>query len=424
MIQLELRRLIQRGLGMSAVNSGSPSNEGSPSGAAQRALRIVGEAARPLSKMQAKFNKLVARIERLRSEHQLNLKRWDKALADYVKRIHPLEVQAESQRLALLRILREIWTAPKGVSKKQRFALRDFSLMQIAHLTQGVPAQEQDLAAWETELKEHALRQIKNEVDTLQDNPEAQEELRSAGLDFSKIRPEMTPDEQFAEMMRQMSEANGPEKLFEDVFGEGADQTDDFTKRDKPPQGKKATVAQARADRREAELAEARKRGIATIYKQLAKVLHPDLEQDPVRRAEKEKLMQELTVAYRAGDLHTLLRLELEFIHREQGDLIRLGEDKLKIYCELLTEQAKDLEEQGKMAHHDPRYVPLRPYVNPFFGSLPRWDEVEEELHEITWRLSETTQDLSGVRAKERLAELLRVFKNEQRRRSRFDDLF
>ncbi|MCX6936970.1 MAG: hypothetical protein NTU80_03595 [Verrucomicrobia bacterium] len=396
-----------------------PDSKSAPSASA-RALRIVGEVARPLSKMQIKFNKLVARIERLRAEQQHTVKRWDSALIDYAERIHPLEKITDGKRVELLRALRELWLEPKAVSKKQRATMRDFCMLQIRRLSQGLPGDAQDLAGWENELKVDALKQITDEAKALQENPEAQEELRQAGIDFSKLRPDMTPDEQFAEMMRQMADSNERHKLFsEDEFADG-----DSSEQERPPQSKKATAAQTRAARREAELEEARKRGIATIYKQLAKVLHPDLEQNPERRAQKENLMQELTVAYRAGDLHTLLRLELEFIHREQGDLMRLGEDKLKIYCELLTEQAWELEAESGQVHHQPRYVALRPFVNPFFGELPRWREVESGLREEAMQLAGTILDLSGPHGKQRLTELLRVFKNQQRRQSPLNDLF
>src|SRR5262249_32289123 len=65
----------------------------------------------------------------------------------------------------------------------------------------------------------------------------------------------------------------------------------------------------------------ARARTVAIIYKQLARVLHPDLEGDGGRRKEKLQLMQELTEAYRQRDLHTLLRLEMQWIENEGGDL-------------------------------------------------------------------------------------------------------
>jgi curved DNA-binding protein CbpA len=86
--------------------------------------------------------------------------------------------------------------------------------------------------------------------------------------------------------------------------------------------------------------ASARRRTIGAIYKQLAKVLHPDLEPDPEKRGEKLALMQQLTAAYRNEDLPSLLRLELEWLHREEGDLDRLTEEELKIYNAVLREQA------------------------------------------------------------------------------------
>jgi len=65
---------------------------------------------------------------------------------------------------------------------------------------------------------------------------------------------------------------------------------------------------------------------------------HPDLEQDAERRRQKETVMQELTAAYRNHDLHTLLRLELEWIRREECDLDRMTEEKLAIYNSVFKE--------------------------------------------------------------------------------------
>src|SRR5439155_24603602 len=89
---------------------------------------------------------------------------------------------------------------------------------------------------------------------------------------------------------------------------------------------------------------EARKRNIASIYKQLARVLHPDLERDNERQKEKVQLMQELTEAYRQKDLHTLLRLEMQWIENEGGHLDRLTEEKLSVYVEVLQGQVQGLE--------------------------------------------------------------------------------
>ena len=86
------------------------------------------------------------------------------------------------------------------------------------------------------------------------------------------------------------------------------------------------SARQLKREEKARQAEEMRKRSIASMYKQLARAVHPDLEQDAERRRQKETVMQELTAAYRNNDLHTLLRLELEWIRREEGDLDRMND--------------------------------------------------------------------------------------------------
>lgn len=68
--------------------------------------------------------------------------------------------------------------------------------------------------------------------------------------------------------------------------------------------------------------------------------------------------MQELTVAYRQNDLHTLLRLEMQWIENEGGDIDRLTEEELGVYNEVLQGQVQGLEQRlsvrnSNQAPHD-----------------------------------------------------------------------
>jgi hypothetical protein len=101
---------------------------------------------------------------------------------------------------------------------------------------------------------------------------------------------------------------------------------------------------------------ELRKRSIANIYKQLARVLHPDLERDSERQKKKVQLMQELTTAYRQNDLHTLLRLEMQWIKNEGDNLDRLTEERLGVYNEVLGAQVEALERRLRDLIFHPRY--------------------------------------------------------------------
>ena len=69
--------------------------------------------------------------------------------------------------------------------------------------------------------------------------------------------------------------------------------------------------------------------------------------------------MQELTAAYRNNDLHTLLRMELEWIQREKGDLERLTDEKLALYNQVLKEQVQTLEREIAQLPCHPRYQPI-----------------------------------------------------------------
>ena len=80
--------------------------------------------------------------------------------------------------------------------------------------------------------------------------------------------------------------------------------------------------------------------------------------------------MQELTVAYSNNDMHTLLRLEAEWIQREEGEIDRLTEEKLAVYNETLKEQAQDLEQELRELPCHPRYQPIAVFQGPFRATV------------------------------------------------------
>ena len=89
------------------------------------------------------------------------------------------------------------------------------------------------------------------------------------------------------------------------------------------------------------------------------KVLHPDLEADPLEREKKSRAIQEVTAAYARADLHALLCLELKWIEGAGFDAARLGAEKLRAHVELLKKQASELEAECYQLRFHPRYAPL-----------------------------------------------------------------
>lgn len=288
-------------------------------------MRLFEDDGRPLTKSQRRLAQLLRRVETLRAERGRKEARWEKFLKIYPERILPEEQRMIARRKQVVMLLAETWRKPKGLGSLQR-----------DHLEALLRGHLEELRASSLAVFDDGLRTLWSEL-----NPEACEQAEEEAAEGGEARD------------------SGPEPRrgggYRDARSMGA--TD-------------------------AGRDEARKRTMAVIYKQLAKALHPDLEQDPQMQARKQTLMQELTKANREGDLHTLLRLEMDWLTREAGggDLRGVGEEKLGIYVELLEEQIEELQTEVREVPNQPRFAAVARFMNPT-GEGP--DEVERILLSI-----------------------------------------
>ncbi|MCI1186352.1 J domain-containing protein [Hymenobacter sp. DH14] len=116
-----------------------------------------------------------------------------------------------------------------------------------------------------------------------------------------------------------------------------------------PPHEQAAAAARARrktkAQRKEEAAAQADQQQLEsnakTIYRQLARVHHPDLERDPEKQAAKTAQMQRITEAYEADDLYTLLQLLAE-----TGPADSETDDVLARYTRALLQQQTQLKQE------------------------------------------------------------------------------
>ncbi len=368
-------------------------------------LRVVPSAAQALSKEQRRFNKLLARVENLRRDRVTRVQQFERALAEYVRLIHPIQIEILHGRRGVLRALTRFYAEPRALGKRQREQLRGVMLAQYNALAVQQPGED-----------DHDLRKLYDQL-LADENAAAGTPAGEDGddpfpdkPDMSRFHPGMSREEIMAEIARQFTER----------MGHGNEEGDPAATRPEP-KPRKPTATQLRKQQREAEIAEARKRSVSSIYKQLAKVLHPDLEPDPSRREEKIKLMQQLTAANASGDLHTLLRLELEFIHKAEGDLNHLGTEKLEIFSDLLQEQVRELYHELETVCYDPRFAPLMAFGSPSSVIFTDWRRMADDQKE---RLTEMKESLRLLESpEEALAELraiLKAYAEEQKRSARF----
>ena len=372
-----------------------------------------GKPARTLTRNQKKFGKLLKEVEKLRARHDRVTKIWEAFLQAYRERIHPKEQRQHELRKRVVRLLSEHSRGHSRLGPRQREALFDLIESQLGLIFDHEPdLTDADLLDLRKHFADRAARfRSDSPADDDDDDaghlpPPIAEMIRTAGLDPKRFHAGMTEDDFVEEMQRQLHENGMSEDIpFEDIF-------------DVPPPVSRKQKSKSTDPRRTAEQAEdARKRTIGVIYKQLAKVLHPDLEPDPGEREKKHHLMQELTEAYKQGDLHTLLRLELSWIHREEGDIDHLTDEKLKIYIELLHEQVANIA-------HSPRFAAVGRFANPFTGEPDPAESILANLRPYTDSLRATITGFEGSEPNQHLRELARDYIQQRKNAARRLDDF
>ncbi len=379
-----------------------------------------GKPAKHLSRQQKKFGQLLKEVEKLRARQQRITTTWERFLAAYLERIHPEEQRQHELRKDVVRQLATHLHNPGKLGPRQRDALADLIEAQLEVILNHEPElSDPELLALIEHFKQRnaAARasrgddEVEDEEDEVNDLPPLVSELiRDLDLDPAGFRSGMSPDEIEQEIERQMLEDIG---IDPEEFNSEPTSRSRKTKR----KGKRKGQSKAADPRVQAEqVEEARKRTLSVIYKQLAKVLHPDLESDPVKREQNHHLMQELTTAYKKGDLHTLLRLELSWIHREEDDLDRLTDEKLKVYIELLHQQVADLRREVASIPFLPQFALVGRFANPFSGEPEALAPILTTLPPYTASLEEAKAALQGPAARTELRDMIRAHIEQQKR--------
>ena len=312
-------------------------------------------------------------------------------LADYAEQLHP-KVQRETLlRKEMVLALGPYLQKDRLKQKKDRETLRRLLDAQLHHIVdRDGPLVDPDLQAVFKQVTGFDFEDVmREEAQEMRQVFESVFSDLGIDMDVSDIGPGMS-DEEMAAAAARMAES----------FRARADQTENRGRRERSK-----SPRHLQREERARQVEALRKTSISSIYKQLARAVHPDLEQDPERRRTKETVMQELTAAYRNNDLHTLLRLELEWIRREEGDLDRMTEEKLSVFNDVLKEQTTRLDrELDEMPLH-PRYqlivVPDGPFdirVRNIVEEARESDEISAEFESLLATLK-TGDALAAVRA-------------------------
>ena len=234
----------------------------------------------PLEKEMRRFNKLVKELEEQETENKRQ-ETEDQSYQDlFLKKVHPMLVELAHTQLAFIDKLEAVFYANKFSKSQEQFFLA-FAipvLQDAGHYLDAAREKMNNYVNWQQTLV------------SKQDKSPANLHDREADV--------LTPEE-------------------EEAAWEQWEQIQDYSTRSKPP-----------------AIDELEKKSVSELYKELAKMIHPDLEQDATLRHSKEQLMKELTAAKEKEDVHAMLiiRQKADAINKNAGSSQSYTLQLLKMY--------------------------------------------------------------------------------------------
>lgn len=360
-------------------------------------LTIKATTPEGLNPAQQEFNRCMRALERARSQHDREKERLDRELQLFREEVLPaLERMNRAERDLVLA------TAQAATTIKLTSGRRTWLTDLIGAKTEELLSDPVGLNADDIERLETVLEDLEPELPEEERRAMAREDFEAmrnfmeglahrAGvkLDLSGINPDTEPEEIDRLLRERLAAARFPGRETESQAAVP------------PRRTRKRSKAAQERERFAREAEEARSRDLRSLYKQLAKVLHPDLETDPALKLHKESWMKRLTTAHASGDLRDMLAIEMEWLGEETGNLARASEEKLRTYAQVLREQLAELRGQTRTLRHHPAYQPLSRFRVPLTARLAR--EAARELadeadHLTAWAATVSTGGVAARR--------------------------
>jgi hypothetical protein len=374
---------------------------------ADRALVIHPTATRPLTKEERAYNRALTRVQMLRARLEEEKSRLDQALIFHATEVRPRVERAVALRSQLVRAIAP-FLDEKRLKPGDRRVLRAILVEQLDDILASVEVLDSDLQRLFERLHGISYAQaVQEDIDEVRSGMAEMLDELGIDVDVPDLRADMSEEEMIA----------ASAQLVDHLSRAGEARSGDA-------QMPRKSKRELREEERARRLAQMRKDSIGAVYRRLVKVLHPDLERDAGERQKKSGMMQQVTAAYARSDLHTLLRLELEWISGAGGDTPRLSDEKLRAYTELLKEQAAELEAECQTLRLHPRYAVLIVDDDPF--GAPRLIDGPREGARLDLVIEQISIGIERMTSGEPLRELshaiqeYRRVQTERRKRARW----
>ena len=335
---------------------------------AENQLKIAKKQKQVLSKNQQTFNKLIKKIETFEAKIEQTKKLALELTAVYSKDILPVEKKLGTAYFDFAFML-DRYVQNLKLTKTQQ---NDFDECVGGLCDNGLTYLEPDdsqEALYNKYSEESYKEKLENQkLDLFEQFRKYMEE--EMGVDVGDMDFDMTNEEEalkYSEKLKEQLE----NKLIEEEEKE---------------LNKKKTKKQIEAEQVQKLEEELSKKSLRSIYISLAKMLHPDTETDEKLILDKTELMKKVTVAYDQKDLATLLKLEMEWVHRTSDNLLELTEETLKLYNKVLSEQVDELKQEIFHIKMNPAYVNISQWLDytPKYALSCLKEQKKDLLYEVT----------------------------------------
>jgi hypothetical protein len=369
-------------------------------------LLLINSKKKTSTKSQSTFNRFIKKIEKLQNSIKEREAVLNQGLHYYHSNVRPVEEKIVETLSECIPLFYSYYKHPRSkISKKEREILKELIQSLLGHLGRYVMPQ-----------------QINSEITEIISDIEGVDFQEIVSDQFAFLKEEISSFAAEQGLNIDLSEINvtdSDEELmakFQSAFQASKNSQEEANIKGMKERVKKKTKQQLKKEQHAREVEEIQKKGLSKIYKELAKALHPDLESDPVVKAEKEALMKKLTLAYENQDLHTLLSLEITWMNRsasnESDSRFQIGEEQLKIYNAILKDQVKSLEVELNYLFTHPRYFDMRHILDGYRQAsiIETLEDEKEQLSKDIERYSLAIIDLKGGSNFKRVKEILKEF--------------
>lgn len=291
-----------------------------------------------LNQARKTFNRLRTKVKTLQKKQEQMIKDLDASLHFYYGNIRPEEDILQAVLVERIKIAYQFYKTPKSLSKTERETFKEMILEDIGIVCSLIDG----FYRLPTEIKE-----ILQEITGVNYDERTSEKLAS-------YKDEM--HEEFQQCEDEIDVAEIDCNTIEDEIIQARDD------QKIPSQCEKKLKIHT--------FEELEKKSLNSMYKKLARALHPDLEHDKEQKIWKEELIKKVTTAYAQNDLYTLLAIEMECGNLTSGQIQSQSDEQFEIYNALLKKQVKKIQTQMEISLFHPRYAPIQRFYENYFDGM------------------------------------------------------